>query len=92
MFIVDIDYIRPLEEVDTCLQDHITWLKQQYKAGYFIASGRKTPRTGGVILSDMNKREDLEMVMAGDPFSKKGISKYTITEFIPSMHRNDFPV
>ena len=41
MFIINLTYIKPLEEVEKHLQKHINFLDQHYKKGYFIASGRK---------------------------------------------------
>ena len=50
MFIVNITYIKPIEEIERHLADHIAWLDGYYLSGNFITSGRKIPRTGGVIL------------------------------------------
>ncbi len=50
MYIVSLTYHRPIEEVESHLEGHIAWLKHYFQAGSFIASGRKNPRTGGVIL------------------------------------------
>ena len=90
MFIVSLTYQRPLEEVDKYLEAHVAYLKEEYAAGSFIASGRKTPRTGGIILSKMKTREELESVLAKDPFKQAGIANYEITEFAPSMVAEGF--
>ncbi len=50
MFIVNLTYIKPLVEVEKFLEKHIDFLNQYYTKGLFIASGRKNPRTGGIIL------------------------------------------
>jgi uncharacterized protein YciI len=50
MFIVTLTYVRPLEELDTLMDAHVTWLKKHYASGLFVASGRQVPRKGGVIL------------------------------------------
>ena len=50
MFIVNLTYIKPLDEVEKFLEKHIDFLNQYYTKGHFIASGRKNPRTGGIIL------------------------------------------
>ena len=47
-------------------------------------SGRKQPRTGGVILMQASGREQVEKLIAEDPFHREGVAKYTITEFIPT--------
>ncbi|MGL1932473.1 MAG: YciI family protein [Desulfotalea sp.] len=85
MFIISLEYIKQLEEVEDFLEAHVKYLKEQYVLGHFIASGRKVPRTGGVILSNIKTREKLEVVLAKDPFYQHGIATYDINEFIPSM-------
>jgi uncharacterized protein YciI len=76
--------------VDKHLDAHVAYLKQEYGKGNFIASGRKIPRTGGVILSNVKTKNELEVILAKDPFYQKGIAEYDITEFIPSMVAEGF--
>lgn len=90
MFIVSLTYKRPLEEVDRHLDAHRAYLKQEYAKGKFIASGRKVPRTGGVILCNIKTRDELEASLARDPFHIADIAEYNITEFIPSMVAEGF--
>jgi uncharacterized protein YciI len=68
MFIVSLTYIVELEKVDNLLPLHMEYLKKQYKKGNFIASGRKIPRTGGIILSKLNNLEKLQNILNEDPF------------------------
>ncbi len=49
MFIANLTYIKPLSEVEKYLEEHIAFLDKYYASGKFICSGRKNPRTGGVI-------------------------------------------
>jgi len=90
MFIVSLTYIVDLEKVDKLLPLHVDYLKKQYEKGNFIASGRKTPRTGGIILSKLNNLKKLQNILNEDPFKINDVAKYDIQEFIPSMTRNDF--
>jgi len=90
MFIVELTYIVNLEKVDKILPEHIEYLKQQYEEGNFIASGRKIPRTGGMILSKLNSIEKLNEVLNKDPFKINNLAKYEIKEFIPSMTSDEF--
>ncbi|WP_295055840.1 YciI family protein [Sulfuricurvum sp.] len=85
MFIISLSYIKPLEEVDVLLEEHVVYLKEQYDLGHFLASGRKVPRTGGVILARGVSREDIETIITLDPFYRHGVAKYEITEFSPTM-------
>ena len=90
MFIVTLTYKRSLEEVDSHLDAHVAYLKQEYANGSFIASGRKVPRTGGIILCNSKTRAELEAILAKDPFNIAGIAEYDIMEFIPSMVAEGF--
>ncbi|STV74692.1 YciL domain-containing protein [Klebsiella michiganensis] len=49
--VVVLTYVKPLDQVDAKLAAHVEWLKQGYADGIFLASGRKIPRSGGVILA-----------------------------------------
>jgi len=84
MFIVSLSYIAPLEEIDAQLEHHVHWLKQGYADGLFLASGRKEPRTGGIILAQ-GQRHTLQQYLQQDPFALAGLARYDMTEFTPSM-------
>ena len=85
MFIVVLTYKVAIEEVEKHLEAHVEYLKKQYESGNFIASGRKVPRTGGVILSNMESKQALEKVLSQDPFNINGVADYEIIEFVPTM-------
>jgi len=89
MYIISLTYKVDTETVDKYLNDHVEYLKEQYSLGNFLASGRKVPRTGGIILSNINNLNTLEEVLKADPFNKNEIADYNITEFIPSMTCKD---
>jgi len=85
MFIVNLSYIKPLDLVDKHLPEHKEFLKEQYARGIFIASGRKVPRTGGIIIARAKSRKELLAILEADPFIKDGIADYDITQFTPSL-------
>ncbi|MER5875920.1 YciI family protein [Streptomyces sp. NPDC060235] len=82
MFVLELTYTAPLEAVDAVLEAHVAWLDQQYAAGSFLASGRKNPRDGGVILAVAEDRARIEEITAGDPFVIAGVCAYRVTEFV----------
>lgn len=92
MFIVSLKYKCELEKVEKYLDAHVAYLKQEYANGSFVASGRKIPRTGGIILSCIKNRDDLELVISRDPFSQAGIAEYELIEFVPSMVADGFEI
>lgn len=84
LFVLDLHYVADLAEIDALLEPHRDYLARQYDAGVFLASGRKEPRTGGVILAT-GEREAIEAVVRTDPFAVHGVATYEITEFLPTM-------
>jgi uncharacterized protein YciI len=86
MFVIVLEYVKPLREIDRLMSAHVAFLEECYRAGVFLASGRQVPRTGGVILAASPSREDLETVMKHDPFVAQGAATYDIIEFRTSMH------
>ena len=72
MFIINLTYKTELEKIDQFLNEHIEFLNEQYELGHFLASGRKIPRTGGIILSNVESKSELEKI-TGKALSRKMI-------------------
>ena len=86
MFIINLNYIVPLEKIDAHMTEHVKFLKKYYKQNTFIASGRKVPRTGGIILALANSKQEVEQIMQEDPFCIHHLAEITITEFLTSQY------
>ncbi|WNZ57228.1 YciI family protein [Microbulbifer sp. ZKSA002] len=84
MFIVSLTYIKPLEEVEKFISEHIDFLNKYYELGYFQLSGRKEPRTGGVILVTIDSRSALDQVLKQDPFYREELAAYEVTQVVPT--------
>ncbi|UKT64527.1 YciI family protein [Pedobacter mucosus] len=89
MFVVDLKYVVPLDELDKYMADHVKYLKKYYKKNIFVASGRKVPRTGGIILALAESEAALKIILMEDPFYKHRLADFTITEFLTSQHHPD---
>jgi uncharacterized protein YciI len=76
-----LSYIVPLDEVERVREEHRAWIAEQYEAGRFVASGPKVPRTGGVILAKAMPRDELDEIIASDPFTREGVAAYGVVEF-----------
>lgn len=85
MYIVSLEYKVELEKVDQFLAEHKLYLVQQYENGNFLFSGRKEPRTGGVIAVRDMSANDLQNILEQDPFFKADLIDYSITKMSPSM-------
>jgi len=90
MFIISLSYVKPLADVEACLNEHRQFLDACYSKRYFIASGPKEPRTGGVILAKGITRIELEALIKDDPFHRAGAAQYKITEFTPAKYAHGF--
>ncbi|MCM2579901.1 YciI family protein [Streptomyces meridianus] len=81
MFVLELTYTAPVEEIDALREAHLAWLDEQYEAGVFVVSGRKNPGDGGVILAVGDDRDRIEAIAASDPFAQEDVCAYRITEF-----------
>ncbi|MFA6246267.1 MAG: YciI family protein [Mucilaginibacter sp.] len=89
MFIISLNYIVPLEELDKHMEAHVKYLKKYYAADVFIMSGRKVPRTGGIIIAQADSKEILEKIITEDPFHQHRLAEFEITEFLASQSHPD---
>jgi len=78
MYIVSLNYIRPITEVEAVLEAHIAWLDKYFATGVFIAAGRKDPRTGGLIIVGDVDRQRLDAILAEDAF--QAVAEYEVTK------------
>jgi len=78
-------YVKPLAEVDALMGDHMAWLNEHYDAGRFLVSGRRIPRTGGVIVARGEDREEIEALAASDPFVRGGVATCEVIQFRASQ-------
>ena len=85
MFIVSLEYIKELSEVDRYIDAHVHYLQKFYAKKVFLFSGRKVPRTGGVIMANCANLEQLQNIIEQDPFHRAAVARYQITEMIPTM-------
>ncbi len=84
MFVLISNYLKPVEEVDAFYSAHAQWLAEHYASSRFLGSGRRVPPIGGLILAQGESREEMEAILAEDPFSKEGLARYEVFEFTPN--------
>lgn len=90
MFILNLTYIKTINEIEKYLPTHISFLDKYYNAKKFICSGRKNPRTGGIILCNAESINEVNTIVQEDPFYKEKIASYEIVEFFPTKYADDF--
>ncbi len=91
MFVIELTYTARLEQIDAHMRAHVAFLKKHYAAGRFIASGRKIPRDGGVIIAVGESREEIEAIAREDPFCARGLAECRVIEFRASQRADDLP-
>jgi uncharacterized protein YciI len=89
MFVIELVYKAPLEEIDAHMAAHVAFLKKYYAAGNFLVSGRKIPRDGGIILAVGKTRSQIEKIVEEDPFCARGLAEFRIIEFRASQRASD---
>lgn len=90
VFVLLLTYVRPVDEVDALMREHMAWLNEQYETGRFVVSGRRVPRTGGVILARGDDREEIEAIAALDPFVAGGVATCEVVQFRASQSAGGF--
>jgi uncharacterized protein YciI len=89
MFVIELQYKTELARIDAHMKAHMSYLNKHYAAGTFVASGRKLPREGGIILAVGNSREEIEAIAREDPFVTHGLAEVRVIEFRVSQRARD---
>ncbi|PKV52713.1 uncharacterized protein YciI [Aquimarina sp. MAR_2010_214] len=89
MFIVNFNFIKPIEEVNRFTEVHRNYISEQYKMGKFILGGPKSPRTRGVVIANCDSEEEVYEILDKDPLIQKEVAEYNLVEFIPVMSTVD---
>ena len=92
MFVIELVYTAPLTEIDVHMKAHVAFLNKYYAAGNFLVSGRKIPRDGGIIIAVGKNRDQIEKIIAEDPFHARGLAEFRIIEFRASQRAPDMPM
>jgi uncharacterized protein YciI len=89
-FIVLLHYTRPIEEVSAVTPDHRAYLDEGYTRGWFLASGRRNPPVGGVLIARAPSIGELAAYLANDPFALRGVAHHELIEFDPVKRHPDY--
>ena len=84
MYIIFLSYKASVEKINGELGNHKKFLDGQFSLGNIHASGSLVPRIGGIMLSKMKNKDELEKVLQNDPFNKNNLADYDIIEFMPT--------
>lgn len=87
MYLILTKYIQPLDRVDELLPAHVQFLKTCYAESKIIFSGPRVPRTGGVILANVESLDAVWELIKADPFYIHQIAEVEVIEF--KLRMND---
>jgi uncharacterized protein YciI len=87
MYVVLLNYLKPIEEVERLTVPHRAFLDTLYEQDVLLVSGPQIPRTGGVLIARGGRgKDELLAILQQDPFYTEGIAEHTIIEFNPVKH------
>lgn len=89
MYLILLQYIRPVAAVEHFMDQHRAFLEKFYKSGQFILAGRRKPKSGGLIICKASSRKEVEAIIAEDPLDKHQLALYEIIEFEPTSYVNE---
>lgn len=74
-------YLKPLDVVDQTRPAHIAWLEEEVAAGRIVLAGRLESATGAVLITGDLTDEEVEDVIARDPYTVAGLVRCERTSF-----------
>ncbi|CAM1358200.1 conserved hypothetical protein [Tenacibaculum sediminilitoris] len=85
MFIINFNFVKPIEEVNNYTELHREYVSKQYKNGIFILGGPKDPRNGGIVIANSNSEKELCEILDNDPLIIEKVAEYSLTKFTPLL-------
>jgi uncharacterized protein YciI len=83
MYLLVSRYTAPRERVEELVPAHREYLRRHFEAGHFVVSGRRVPWDGGVVVARGLSREELDAVIAEDPFAQADAAETEVVAFEP---------
>ena len=86
LFVILVTYTKPLEIIESILQEHRAFLQKGYESGHLLASGPKNPKKGGIVIGKFDSKESVETFFKYDPYAQNNVATYQVLEFTPVLH------
>jgi len=86
VYILFITSTKSLQELEPVFPAHNAYLDTNYKAGKFILTGGLTARPAGMVLANVTSGDELQAMLAEDPFVREHLAEYEVIEFKPSRY------
>jgi len=73
--------VKPREEWNVTLDQHLVWMKQQHDAGKILFSGPTTDRKYGVYVIRAASKGEAEKIANTDPYTVAGFTTFELLEW-----------
>ncbi|ARN83687.1 YciI family protein [Methylocystis bryophila] len=81
-YLLEGKHLVPFAELQNLLPEHHAYLQAGYDSGHFLFSGPQAPPDGGILVARAKNREELDALLASEPFVREGKMVFTrVTEF-----------
>lgn len=90
MYIIDFKFTDVSQLTEELTAQHRAHLAKEYADGRLIVGGPKSPRTGGIIVSQHQSADELNKLLLSDPIVKAKLATFEITEFTPVLQTESF--
>ncbi len=74
-------YLQPADVVNQTRPAHLEWLKSEVAAGRVLLAGRLEDETGAIIVVNDTSAEDVQSLIANDPYTAAGVANYEVVSF-----------
>ncbi|MFF4571650.1 YciI family protein [Streptomyces sp. NPDC001410] len=85
MFVVTVTYTAPLNEVDRWRPAHGEWLNDLIARRLLLMAGRRPQWVGGVYVAPGMRAEEIDRLLATDPYLVNGVAEHHVVEFTPLL-------
>ncbi|CAJ0789343.1 hypothetical protein LMG19083_01853 [Ralstonia psammae] len=91
LYAVTLNYVRPMQEIESHLDTHRDWLIDYTRQGRILLAGPLEPRTGGFLLACCENRAELDAMLEKDSFHVHKLVDYAVVAAMPALRAEDFP-
>ena len=73
--------LKPREEWNVTLDQHLVWMKQQHETGKILFSGPTTDRKLGVYVIRAGSKDEAHKIAQSDPYTAAGFCAFDLLEW-----------
>jgi uncharacterized protein len=81
MHVLKSTYLKPPDVVEQTRPAHLEFLKEEVESGRLLLAGRQEDGSGGMLITADLSAEDVEELLARDPYTQAGVANYERTAF-----------